>query len=163
MIEALCVGILFIVFVFFVFAIFGVIFAAAVYFSDIGTKSASKPKFEPYITEDEQNSLATRFGYLSFEEIPHFMYGRGNFPPRCIQMQFSHQSRCYINVTKDINKKCFKYEVRYKKTVIKTFDDWDSVGDFCWNLSNSYRDNPDLVLKRLNVEKRVALAAGDFE
>ena len=163
MIEALCVGILFIVFVFFVFAIFGVIFVAAVCFVDIGTKSASKPKFEPYITEDEQNSLATRFVHLSFEEIPGFMYGRGNFPPRCIQMQFSHRSRCYINVTKDINKKCFKYEVRYNKTVIKTFYDWCDVGDYCWNLINSYRDNPDLVLKKLKVEKLVALAAGDFE
>ena len=163
MIEGLIVGIAFMIFVLFVLVCFGVIFAAAVCFVDIGTKSASKPKFEPYITEDEQNSLATRFGYFSFEEIPHFMYGRGNFPPRCIQMQFSHRSRCYINVTKDINKKCFKYEVRYKKTVIKTFYDLGDVGDYCWNLSNSYRDNPDLVLKRLKVEKREALAAGDFE
>lgn len=163
MIEALCVGILFIVFVFFVFAIFGVIFVAAICFVNIGTKSASKPKFEPYITEDEQNSLAIRFGHFSFEEIPHFMYGRGNFPPRCIQMQFSHQSRCYMNVSKDLNKNCFKYEIKYKKTVIKTFYDWGDVGDYCWNLNNSYRDNPDLVIKKLKTEQREALAAGDFE
>lgn len=161
MIEAFLVGIMFMLFVLFVLVIFGVIFAAAVYFSDNGTKS--KPPFEPYITDDEQNSLATRFGHLSFEEIPHFMYDRGNFPPRCIQMQFSHQSRCYINVTKDINKGCFKYEVKYKKTVIKTFYDLDSVDNFCRNLIIHYKDNPDFVIKKLKVEKRVALVAGDFE
>ena len=80
MIEALCVGILFIVFVFFVFAIFGVIFVAAICFVNIGDKSASKPKFEPYITEDEQNSLATRFVHLSFEEIPGFYVRSWKFP-----------------------------------------------------------------------------------
>jgi hypothetical protein len=47
--------------------------------------------------------------------------------------------------------------------VIKTFDDWGEVGDYCWNLNISYRDNPDLVLKRLKTEKREALASGDFD
>lgn len=75
--------------------------------------------------------------------------------PRNKQMQFSHQSRCYINVSKDINKKCFKYEVKYKKTVIKIFYDWGDVGDYCWNLDISYRDNPDLVLKRLKTENEI--------
>lgn len=95
--------------------------------------------------------------------MPQFMYGYGNVPTLNIRMQFSHPSKCYINVSKDINKLCFKYEVNYKKTVIKTFYDWGDVGDYCWNLNNSYRDNPDLVLKKLNTEKRIALAAGDFE
>ena len=65
-------------FVLLVLIIFGVIFVAAVYFSDIGTKE--KPKFEPYITEDEQNSLATRFVHLSFEEIPGFYVRSWKFP-----------------------------------------------------------------------------------
>lgn len=147
-------------FVLFVVAIFVVIFAAAVWFSDIAKE---KPKFEPYITEDEQNLFVSRFKSFDFDEMPQFMYGYGNVSPRNIRMQFSHPSRCYINVTKDINKKCFKYEVKYKKTVIKTFYDLGDVGDFCWNLNISYRDNPDLVIKKLDVEKRVALAAGDFE
>ena len=96
--------------------------------------------------------------------MPQFMYGLNrNIPPRNKQMQFSHQSRCYINVSKDINKKCFKYEVKYKKTVIKIFYDWGDVGDYCWNLDISYRDNPDLVLKKLKTVKREALASGDFE
>lgn len=164
MIEALLVGILFIVFVLFVLVCFGVIFAAEVCFLDIGTKSESKPKpkFEPYITDDEQNLFVSRFKSFAFDEMPHLMYGLRNIPPRRIQMQFSHQSRCYVEVTKDINKKCFKYEVKYKKTVIKTFYDWEDVGDYCWNLNVSYRDNPDLVLKKLKTEKREALAAGDF-
>lgn len=161
MIEAFLVGILFVLFVLFVLVVFGVIFAAAVCFLDIGTKS--KPKFEPYITEEEQTLLVSRFKSFSFDEMPQFMYGLRNIPPRSIKMQFSHQSRCYIDVTKDINKNCFKYEVRYKKTVIKTFDDWGDVGDYCWNLNISYRDNPELVKKTLEVEKREALAAGDFE
>lgn len=165
MIEALLVGILFIVFVLFVLVCFGVIFAAAVCFLDIGTKSESKPKpkFEPYITDDEQNLFVSRFKSFAFDEMPQFMYGLRNIPPRSIQMQFSHQSKCYIDVTKDLNKNCFKYEVKYKKTVIKTFYDWGDVGDYCWNLNVSYRDNPDLVLKKLKTEKREALAAGDFE
>lgn len=161
--DGFIVGMLFMLFVIFVLVIFGVIFAAAVYFSDIGNKSASKPKFEPYITEDEQTLFVHRFKSFSFDEMPQFMYGLRNIPPRSIQMQFSHPSRCYINVTKDINKGCFKYEVKYNKTVIKTFDDWGDVGDYCWNLNVSYRDNPDLVIKKLEVEKREALAAGDFE
>ena len=160
MIEAFVFGMGFMLFVLFVVAIFVVIFAAAVWFSDIAKE---KPKFEPYITEDEQNLFVSRFKSFSFDEMPQFMYGLRNIPPRSIQMQFSHQSRCYINVTKDINKKCFKYEVRYKKTVLKTFYDWSDVGDYCWNLNISYRDNPDLVLKKLKTEKREALAAGDFE
>lgn len=159
--DGFFVGMLFMLFVLLVLVIFGVIFAAAVYFSDIGTKE--KPKFEPYITEDEQNLLATRFRSFSFDEMPQFMYELRNIPPRSIQMQFSHQSRCYINVTKDINKQSFKYEVRYNKTVIKTFYDWSEVGDYCWNLNISYRDNPELVIKKLKTEKREALAAGDFE
>lgn len=52
MIEAFLVGIMFILFVLFVLIIFDVIFAAAVCFVDVGTKSVSKPKFEPYITDD---------------------------------------------------------------------------------------------------------------
>ena len=159
--DGFFVGMLFMLFVLLVLVIFGVIFAAAVYFSDIGTKS--KPPFEPYITEDEQNAFVARFKSFAFDEMPQFMYGLRNIPPREIQMQFSHPSKCYINVTKDINKKCFKYEVKYKKTVIKTFYDWGDVGDYCWNLNISYRDNPDLVLKRLKTEKREALAAGDFD
>jgi hypothetical protein len=159
--DGFFVGVLFMLFVLLVLVIFGVIFAVAVYFSDIGTKE--KPKFEPYITEDEQNSFVARFKLFAFDEMPQFMYGLRNIPPRSIQMQFSHPSKCYINVTKDINKKCFKYEVKYKKTVIKTFDDWGEVGDYCWNLNISYRDNPDLVLKRLKTEKREALASGDFD
>ena len=159
--DGFFVGMLFMLFVLLVLVIFGVIFAAAVCFVDFGTKS--KPKFEPYITEDEQTLFVSRFKSFSFDEMPQFMYGLRNIPPRSIQMQFSHQSRCYINVTKDINKKCFKYEVRYKKTVIKTFYDWSDVGDYCWNLNINYRDNPDLVLKKLKTEKREALAAGDFE
>jgi hypothetical protein len=162
MMNGFFVGMLFMLFVLLVLIIFGVIFAAAVYFSDIGTKE--KPKFEPYITEDEQNLFVARFKSFSFDEMPQFMYGLNrNLPPRSIQMQFSHTSRCYINVTKDINKRCFKYEVKYKKTVIKTFYDWGEVGDYCWHLHISYRDNPDLVIKRLKTEKREALAAGDFE
>ena len=58
-------------------------------------------------------------------------------------------------------KKNFPY--KYNKTVIKTFYDWGEVGDYCWNLHISYRDNPDLVIKKLKTEKREALAAGDFE
>ena len=158
-------GVLFALFVLLVFVIFGVIFVAAVCFSDIGTKSESKskPKFEPYITEDEQTLFVSRFKSFSFDEMPQFMYGLRNIPPRSIKMQFSHQSRCYVEVSKDLNKNCFKYEVKYKRTVIKTFYDWGDVGDYCWNLNVSYRDNPDLVLKTLEVEKREALAAGDFE
>lgn len=163
MIEAFLVGIMFVLFVLFVLVIFGVIFASAVCFLDIGTKSASKPKFEPYITEDEQTLFVHRFKSFSFDEMPLFLYGIRNIPPRNKRMQFSHSSRCYIDVSKDINKRCFKYEVKYKKTVIKTFDDWGDVGDYCWNLNVSYRDNPDLVIKKLEVEKREALAAGDFE
>lgn len=159
--DGFFVGMLFMLFVLLVFVIFGVIFAVAVYFSDIGTKS--KPKFEPYITEDEQTLFVHRFKSFSFDEMPQFLYGIRDIPPRSIQMQFSHQSRCYVDVSKDINKRCFKYEVKYKKTVIKTFYDWGDVGDFCWNLNISYRDNPDLVIKKLEVEKREALAAGDFE
>ncbi|MBO7212121.1 MAG: hypothetical protein J6V44_14125 [Methanobrevibacter sp.] len=160
MIEAFVFGMGFMLFVLFVVAIFVVIFAAAVWFSDIAKE---KPKFEPYITEDEQNLFVSRFKSFSFDEMPQFMYGLRNIPPRSIQMQFSHQSRCYIEVTKDLNKKCFKYEVKYKKTVIKTFYDWSDVGDYCWNLNISYRDNPELVIKKLKTEKREALAAGDFE
>ena len=159
--DGFLVGILFTLFVLFVLVIFGVIFAIAVCFLDIGTKS--KPTFEPYITEDEQNLYVIRFKSFSFDEMPQFLYGIRDIPPRSIQMQFSHQSRCYVDVSKDINKRCFKYEVKYKKTVIKTFYDWGDVGDFCWNLNISYRDNPDLVIKKLEVEKREALAAGDFE
>lgn len=158
MIEAFLVGVLFMLFV---LVIFCLIFAAAACFLDIGTKS--KPKFEPYITEDEQNLFVSRFKSFAFNEMPLFMYGLINIPPRSIQMQFSHQSRCYINVKKDLNKNCFKYEVKYNKTVIKTFYDWGDVGDYCWNLNISYRDNPDLVLKKLKTEKREALAAGYFE
>lgn len=161
--DGLIVGIAFMIFVLFVLVYFGVIFAAAVCFLDIGTKS-EKPKFEPYITEDEQTLFVSRFKSFSFDEMPQFMYGLNrNLPPRSIQMQFSHQSRCYINVTKDINKGCFKYEVKYKKTVIKTFYDLDSVDNFCRNLIIHYKDNPDFVIKKLKVEKRVALVAGDFE
>lgn len=160
--DGLIVGIAFMIFVLFVLVYFGVIFAAAVCFLDIGTKS-EKPKFEPYITEDEQTLFVSRFKSFAFDEMPQFMYGLRNIPPRSIQMQFSHQSKCYVVVTKDINKKCFKYEVRYNKTVIKTFYDWGDVGDYCWNLNVSYRDNPDLVIKKLKTEKREALAAGDFE
>lgn len=160
MIEAFVFGMGFMLFVLFVVAIFVVIFAAAVWFSDIAKE---KPKFEPYITEDEQTLFVSRFKSFSFDEMPQFMYGLRNIPPRSIQMQFSHQSRCYINVTKDINKKCFKYEVRYKKTVLKTFYDWSDVGDYCWNLNINYKDNPELVIKKLKTEKREALAAGDFE
>ena len=160
--DGFLVGIMFVLFVLFVLVSFGVIFAAAVCFLDIGTKSASKPKFEPYITEDEQNLFVSRFKSFDFDEMPHFMYGLRKIPPRNVQMQFSHKSRCYINVSKDINKKCFKYEVKYKKTVIKTFDDWGDVGDFCWNLNNNYSDNPDLVIKTFEMERREALAAGDF-
>lgn len=163
MMNGFFVGIMFVLFVLFVLVSFGVIFAAAVCFLDIGTKSESKPSFEPYITENEQNLFVARFKSFSFDEMPQFMYGLRNIPPRSIQMQFSHQSRCYINVSKDIKKRCFKYEVKYKKTVIKTFYDWGEVGDYCWNLHISYRDNPDLVIKRLKTEKREALAAGDFE
>ncbi len=161
MIEAFLVGIMFVLFVLFVLVCFGVIFVAAVCFLDIGTKS--KPPFDPQITEEEQNLFVSRFKTFAFDEMPQFMYGLRNIPPRSIQMQFSHKSRCYINVTKDINKKCFKYEVRYKKTVIKTFHDWGDVSDYCWNLNISYRDNPDLVIKKLKTEKLEALAQGDFE
>lgn len=160
--DGFIAGIMFVLFVLFVLVSFGVIFAAAVCFLDIGTKSASKPKFEPYITEDEQNLFVSRFKSFAFDEMPHFMYGLRKIPPRNVQMQFSHKSRCYINVSKDINKKCFKYEVKYKKTVIKTFDNWGDVGDFCWNLNNNYSDNPDLVIKTFEMERREALAAGDF-
>lgn len=118
--------------------------------------------FDPNITEDEQNTLATRFRTFSFDEMPYFMYGLRKIPPRNVQMQFSHKSKCFINVSKDINKKCFKYEVKYKKTVIKTFYDWGEVGDFCWNLNINYSDNPDLVIKKFEMEKREILAAGDF-
>ena len=163
MMNGFFVGMLFMLFVLFVMVCFGVIFAAAVCFLDIGTKSESKPKFEPYITDDEQNLFVSRFKSFSFDEMPQFMYGLRNIPPRSIKMQFSHQSRCYVEVSKDLNKNCFKYEVKYKKTVIKTFSDWGDVGDYCWNLNVSYRDNPDLVLKKLKTEQREALAAGDFE
>ena len=163
MMNGFIVGVAFMIFVLFVLVCFGVIFAAAVCFLDIGTKSESKPKFEPYITDDEQTLFVSRFKSFSFDEMPQFMYGLRNIPPRSIQMQFSHQSRCYVNVTKDLNKNCFKYEVRYEKTVIKTFYDWSDVGDYCWNLNVNYRDNPDLVIKKLKTEKREALAAGDFE
>lgn len=160
--DGFLVGILFMLFVLFVLVIFGVIFAAAVCFLDIG-KSESKPPFDPYITDDEQTLFVSRFNSFSFEEMPQFMYGIRNIPNRNVMMQFSHPSKCYINVSKDINKKCFKYEVKYKKTVIKTFDDWGDVGDYCWNLNISYRDDPDLVIKKLEVKKREALAQGDFE
>ena len=163
MMNGFFVGMLFMLFVLFVLVCFGVIFAAAVCFLDIGTKSESKPKFEPYITDDEQTLFVSRFKSFSFDEMPQFMYGLRNIPPRSIKMQFSHQSRCYVEVSKDLNKNCFKYEVKYKKTVIKTFNDWGDVGDYCWNLNVSYRDNPDLVIKKLTTEKREALAAGDFE
>jgi len=160
--DGFLVGILFMLFVLFVLVVFGVIFAAAVCFLDIG-KSESKPPFDPYITEDEQNLFVSRFKLFDFDEMPQFMYGIGKIPPRNKSMQFEHISRCYIRITKDKTKKCFHFEVRYKKTVIKTFDDWGEVGDYCWNLNVSYRDNPDLVLKKLKTEKREALAAGDFE
>lgn len=160
MIEAFLVGVLFMLFV---LVIFCLIFAAAVCFVDVGTKSASKPKFEPYITDDEQNLFVSRFRTFEFNELPQFMYGIGKIPPRNKSMQFEHKSRCYIRVTKDITKKSYHFEVRYKKTVIKTFDDWDAVGDFCWNLNIKYKDNPDFIKKTLEVEKREALAAGDFE
>ena len=143
------------------FGYFCLIFAAAACFLDIGTKS--KPKFEPYITEDEQNLFVSRFKSFAFNEMPLFMYGIGKIQPRNKSMQFEHKSRCYIRVTKDITKKSYHFEVRYKKTVIKTFDDWDAVGDFCWNLNIKYKDNPDFIKKTLEVEKREALAAGDFE
>lgn len=155
------VGVAFMLFVLFVLVCFGVIFAAAVCFLDIGTKS--KPSFEPYITEDEQTLFASRFKSFAFDEMPQFMYGIGKIPPRNKSMQFEHKSRCYIRVTKDITKKSYHFEVRYKKTVIKTFDDWDAVGDFCWNLNIKYKDNPGFIKKTLEVEKREALAAGDFE
>ena len=119
--------------------------------------------FDPNITDDEQTLFVSRFKSFNFDEMPQFMYGLRNIPPRSIKMQFSHQSRCYVDVSKDLNKNCFKYEVRYNKTVIKTFYDWSEVGDYCWNLNVSYRDNPDLVIKKLKTEKREALAAGDFE
>ena len=165
MMSGFIAGVLFMLFVLFVLVCFGVIFVAAVCFVDVGTKSESKPKFElePYITDDEQTLFVSRFKSFSFDEIPQFMYGLRNIPPRSIKMQFSHQSRCYVNVSKDLNKNCFKYEVKYEKTVIKTFYDWSDVGDYCWNLNVSYRDNHDLVLKKLKTEKREALAAGDFE
>ena len=159
--DGLIVGIAFMIFVLFVLVCFGVIFAAAVCFLDIGTKE--KPKFEPYITEDEQALFVSRFRTFEFNELPQFMYGIGKIPPRNKSMQFEHKSRCYIRVTKDITKKSYHFEVRYKKTVIKTFDDWDAVGDFCWNLNINYKDNPDFIKKTLEVEKREALAAGDFE
>jgi len=163
MMSGFIAGVLFMLFVLFVLVCFGVIFVAAVCFVDVGTKSESKPKFEPYITDDEQTLFVSRFKSFSFDEMPQFMYGLRNIPPRSIKMQFSHQSRCYVEVSKDLNKNCFKYEVKYQKTVIKTFYDWGDVGDFCWNLNVSYRDNPDLVIKKLKTKKREALAAGDFE
>ena len=160
--DGFVVGMLFMLFVLFVLIVFGVIFAAAVCFLDFG-KSAEKPPFDPYITEDEQNLFASRFKSFSFDEMPQFLYGIRKIPNRNVQMQFSHPSRCYINVSKDIKKQCFKYEVKYKETVIKTFDDWGDVSDFCWNLNVNYSDNPDLVIKRLEVKKREALAKEDFE
>lgn len=86
--DGFLVGILFALFVLFVLVVFGVIFAAAVCFVDFGTKSESKPKFEPYITDDEQNLFVSRFKSFSFDEMPQFMYGLRNIPPRSIQMQF---------------------------------------------------------------------------
>lgn len=140
-----------------------VFFAAEVCFLDFGTKSESKPPFDPNITDDEQNLFVSRFNTFSFYEIPQFMYGHRNFQSRSIKMQFLHQSRCHIDVTKDINKRRFKYEVKYNKTVIKTFYDLSDVSDYCCNLNISYKDNPDLVIKKLKTEKREVLAAGDFE
>lgn len=88
MIEAILVGIMFVLFVLFVLVCFGVIFAAAVCFIDIGTKSASKPKFEPYITEDEQNLFVSRFKSFDFDEMPQFMYGLRNIPPKAFKCSF---------------------------------------------------------------------------
>ena len=82
--DGFLVGILFLLFVLFVLVIFGVIFAAAVCFVDFG-KSASKPPFDPFITDDEQNLFVSRFKSFSFDEMPQFLYGIRNIPPRSIQ------------------------------------------------------------------------------
>ena len=133
------------------------------FISNFEPKKYLPQPFDPNITDDEQTLLVSRFRTFEFNELPQFMYGIGKIPPRNKSMQFEHKSRCYIRVTKDITKKSYHFEVRYKKTVIKTFDDWDAVGDFCWNLNINYKDNPDFIKKTLEVEKREALAAGDFE
>lgn len=125
-------------------------------------KYLPKP-FDPNISEEEQDTFVHRFGSFGFDEIPQFLYGLRGVPARNKQMKFTHRSRCYIIVSKNITKKCFRFEIKYKNTLLKTFDDWGAVGDFCWNLNISYRDNPDLIVKTLEVEKREALAAGDFE
>jgi hypothetical protein len=161
--ESFFVGVFFMLFVLFVLVCFGVIFAAAVCFLDIGTKSESKLPFNPFLTEDEQISFTDRFHKYGFVEIPHFMYGIGKIPSRERQMQFSHYSGCYVNVSKNLANKGFRFEIKYKKTVIKTFDDLDNLYYFLWNFNNSYKHNPELVTKTLEVEKREALAAGDFE
>ena len=161
--EGFMVGVAFVLFVLFVLACFGLIFAGAICFLDVGTHPAPKPVFDPHITEEEQRLLVARFRSFSFDEMPQFMYGLRQIPPRNVRMQFSHRSRCYIDVSKDITKQCFKYEVKYKKTLIKTFYDLGEITDYCWHLHIDYRDNPDLVIKRLKIEKREALAAGDFE
>lgn len=125
-------------------------------------KYLPKP-FDPNISEEERDVFVNRFKSFGFNEIPKFMYGVGKIPSRNQLIQVEHISKCCIRVTKDITKKDFHFEVKYKKTVIKTFDDWGEVGDFCCNLNINYRDNKDLVIKNLEVEKREALAAGDFE
>lgn len=161
--DVFYVGILFVSFVLFVLFIFGVIFVAAVCSLDIKTTSESKPPFNPFLTEEEQMSFTDRFRKYGFIEIPSFMYGVGKIPRRESQMQFSHYSGCYVIISKNILNKCFKFEIKYKKTVIKTFDDLDNLNHFLWNFYISYKDNRELVTKTLEVSKREALAAGDFE
>lgn len=125
-------------------------------------KYLPKP-FDPNISKEEQEAFAARFGSFGFDEIPKFLYGLRGTPTRDRQMKFIHHSRCYVMVSKDINKKCFRFEVKYKNTLIKTYNDYGDLSSFLWNLHISYRDNPDLIKKNLEVEKREALAAGDFE
>lgn len=147
--------------------LFAIFFLSPLLDYSIGIKETLTEKlkepFNPFLTEDEQMSFTDRFHKYGFVEIPHFMYGIGKIPPRESQMQFSHYSGCYVNVSKNLANKGFKFEIKYKKTVIKTFDDMDNLYHFLWNFNNSYKSNPELVTKTLEVEKREALAAGDFE
>ena len=147
--------------------LFAIFFLSPLLDYSIGIKEALTEKqeeqFNPFLTEDEQISFTDRFHKYGFVEIPHFMYGIGKIPSRERQMQFSHYSGCYVNVSKNLVNKGFRFEIKYKKTVIKTFDDLDNLYHFLWNFNNSYKHNPELVTKTLEVEKREALAAGDFE
>ena len=102
--------------------LFAIFFLSPLFDYSVEIKEALTEKqeeqFNPFLTEDEQISFTDRFHKYGFVEIPHFMYGIGKIPSRERQMQFSHYSGCYVNVSKNLANKGFKFEILGSKSVL---------------------------------------------